>query len=198
MTLQPLRPAHLPDVRVSGDTSIDPSAAIAPGAILCAAPNSRIVIGAGVCIGMGVILNAYAGTIEVGAGASLGPGVLIVGRSQVGANACIGGATTIFNADVAALQVLPAGSLLGDPSRRVEVLPPTAELEPESAAVDDPWAEAGEAATGDRAPEPPAAATGLAREKTAGAPVFGKVYVNQLLMTLFPQGQALNRHQEEA
>ncbi|NJK99266.1 MAG: carbon dioxide concentrating mechanism protein [Spirulinaceae cyanobacterium SM2_1_0] len=194
MTLQPLQPTHRPDVRVSGDTIIDPSAAIAPGAILCAAPNSRIIVGAGACIGMGVILNAYAGTIELGVGASLGPGVLIVGKSQIGANACVGGASTIFNADVAALQVLPAGSLLGDVSRQVEVL-----AAPEAAAIADPW----------ELPEQTAPVETLAATvnkpppvveqritKAPGVPIFGKVYVNQLLMTLFPQGQTLNQREE--
>jgi len=191
MTLQPLHLARQADARIVGLVEIDPSAAIAPGAILCAAPNSRIVIGAGACIGMGVILNAYAGTIELGPGASLGPGVLVVGRSTIGANACIGGASTIFNADVADLQVLPAGSLLGDPSRRVEVLPPSA-----AAKLDDPWetpsAEAGAAAASE--PEPSGAGE---LGKVTGVPVFGKVYVNQLLMTLFPQGQQFNRRDEQ-
>ncbi|NEO26596.1 MAG: hypothetical protein F6K03_06785, partial [Kamptonema sp. SIO4C4] len=70
---------------------IDPSAAIAPGAILNAAPNCQIWIGPGVCLGMGVVLNAYRGNISLETGVSLGPGVLIVGHSTVGANTCVGG-----------------------------------------------------------------------------------------------------------
>ncbi len=192
MTLQPLHLASRLDVRLGGNLEIDPSVAIAPGAILWAAPHSRIIIHAGACLGMGVILNAYAGTIELGPGVSLGPGVLIVGKSKIGANACIGGASTIFNADVAAMHVVPAGSLLGDPSRQVEVLPASAsEAEADLA---DPWETP--AAAVDAEPPTPAAPTPAAPSEP-GAPVFGKVYVNQLLMTLFPQGQTLNRHEEQ-
>jgi carbon dioxide concentrating mechanism protein CcmN len=104
---------------VSGDVSIDESAAIAPGVILQADPNSRIIISRGVCIGMGCILHARDGTLEIEPGAILGTGVLIIGRGKIGENACIGSASTIFNASITRSQMLPAGSLIGDTSRPI-------------------------------------------------------------------------------
>lgn len=118
---------HLPTLPLSsnfhvyteGDVSIDASAAIAPGVILRAGSDSKIVIAAGVCIGMGSILNAHGGTLEVEAGANLGAGVLIVGKGTIGANTCIGAVTTIWNASVEPWQVVPAGSVVGDQGRQV-------------------------------------------------------------------------------
>lgn len=214
MSLQPLQLANIPHVRIVGEVTIHPSAAIAPGAILQAAPNSQIVIAAGACVGMGVILNAYDGAIELEAGVSLGAGVLVVGRSKIGANTCIGGATTIYNADLDALQVIPAGSVIGDPSRRVELIsepeihlpaseenlsepsdrqPEQSEEIPESPTdldIEDPWASEAEEMmelAADLAAETTIEPSEQGLQKPSGAPVFGKVYVNQLLLTLFPE-----------
>jgi carbon dioxide concentrating mechanism protein CcmN len=73
---------HLPPLPLSsnyvdteGEVSIDPSATIASGVILRAATDSKIIIGAGVCIGIGSILTASQGILEVEAGANLGAGV---------------------------------------------------------------------------------------------------------------------------
>lgn len=107
-------------VCTSGDVTIHPSAAIAPGVILQAAPNSRIIIAEGVCVGMGAVLNACEGTIEIDNGATLGAGVLVVGCGKIGSRACVGAATTIFNQSIVPWQVVPAGSLIGDSSRSVE------------------------------------------------------------------------------
>jgi len=120
MHLPSVRPIDFLDIYVSGDVTIDESAVIAPGTILKAAPNSRIVIGAGVCVGMGTILNACDGAIALEEGATLGAGVLIIGQAKIGKNACIGSATTIFNASIDPIAVIPAGSLLGDASRQAE------------------------------------------------------------------------------
>jgi len=73
--LQPL--VNRSDNYFSGNAIVHPSAAIGPGVILQAAPDSRIVIGEGVCIGSGAIINAYQGTIEVENGAVLGSGVCL-------------------------------------------------------------------------------------------------------------------------
>ncbi|HEY9610211.1 hypothetical protein [Allocoleopsis sp.] len=99
--------------------SIDPSAAIAPGVILRAAPDSKIVIAAGVCIGMGSLLHAHGGTLEVEAGANLGAGVLIVGKGKIGSNACIGSVTTVLNSSIAPWQVVPAASVVGEKGRQI-------------------------------------------------------------------------------
>jgi carbon dioxide concentrating mechanism protein CcmN len=111
---------------ISGEVNIHPSAVLAPGVILQAAANSRIIIGAGVCIGMGSILQVNEGTLEIEAGANLGAGFLMVGQGKIGASACIGAATTVFNCSVAPGQVVPPGSILGDDSRQ------TGEAEPQS------------------------------------------------------------------
>ncbi|MBE9114357.1 carbon dioxide concentrating mechanism protein [Lusitaniella coriacea LEGE 07157] len=194
MPLQPLQFFDPPRVQVSGDVSIHPDAAIAPGVVFLAPPNSRIIIAGGACIGMGVILHANGGAIEIEAGASLGTGVLMVGAGKIGANACIGSSTTIFNASVSPMQVVPPGSLIGDSSRSA-----TSQTEsPE------------ESQNSNHAPSqnshPPSDAiaqeesTAVEEEKTndeeleekvdpkpPGTPVYGQVRVNQLLFSLFPQ-----------
>jgi carbon dioxide concentrating mechanism protein CcmN len=118
-------------IYVEGDVSIDPSAVIAQGVILQAAPDSKIIIAAGVSIGMGSILHAQGGTLEVEANANLGAGVLIVGKVKIGKNACIGSITTIWNYSVDPWEVVPAASILGDKGRKIadisdsEALPST-------------------------------------------------------------------------
>ncbi|MGK7903389.1 MAG: transferase [Hormoscilla sp.] len=119
MYFPPLQPLNNSQYHVSGDVKIDPSAAIAPGVLLQAELDSRIMIAAGVCIGMGTIVHAIAGTVAVEYGASLGAGVLIVGFSKIGANACVGSMTTIINSDIEQGKVVAPGSLLGDDSRKL-------------------------------------------------------------------------------
>lgn len=134
MQLPLLQPIANMQSYVSGDVTIDPSAAIAPGVLLIADANSRIVIAAGACIGMGSIIDARDGTLEIETGAVLGAGVLVVGQGKIGANACIGSATTIFFDSIAARQVVPPGSLIGDSSRQI-IVPLTAETATNSASA---------------------------------------------------------------
>ncbi|MBE9040410.1 hypothetical protein IQ235_06355, partial [Oscillatoriales cyanobacterium LEGE 11467] len=119
MPLQPLQPAIDERACVRGDVTIHPSAAIATGVILQAQPNGRIEIAAGACLGMGVVVHSGSGRLTIGAGANLGAGVLVVGECSIGENACIGAATTLFNATVAPQQIVAPGSLVGDSSRQV-------------------------------------------------------------------------------
>ncbi|MDZ8239182.1 MAG: transferase [Nostoc sp. ChiQUE01a] len=119
MSVPPLRLSNNFDSYMSGEVTVHPSAVLAPGVILQAAANSKIVIGPGVCIGMGSILQVHEGTLEVEAGANLGAGFLMVGKGKIGANACIGSATTVFNCSVEPGQVVPPGSILGDTSRQI-------------------------------------------------------------------------------
>lgn len=116
---------------VSGDVAIAPGAAIAPGVLLQADPDSQIVIGVGVCIGMGSILHASGGRLTIGDGAMIGAGVLIVGAIGIGDRVCIGSATTISNRSVGSGTLIPPGSLLCAES--------APSPQPESAA--DPWEE---------------------------------------------------------
>lgn len=121
MYLPPLQPVVNSDIFICGDVEIHPTASVASGVILQAAPESRIVIGADVCVGMGVIVNAYGGEINIESGATLGAGVLIIGQCQIGSNACIGTTTTIFNASVESMKVVTPGSIIGDNTRCVEI-----------------------------------------------------------------------------
>lgn len=125
------------DTYIHGDVIIHPSAVLAPGIILQAATNSRIVIGAGVCLGMGSILQVSEGILEIEAGANLGAGFLMVGQGKIGANACIGAATTVFNYSVAPGQVIASGSILGDTSRQV-VEPSAEEPDPSNSQPEKP------------------------------------------------------------
>ena len=118
MFVPPLRPINNIEPFISGEVTIHPTAIIATGVILQAAPNSKIIIGPGVCIGMGSILQVDKGILEVEAGANLGAGFLMVGQGKIGANACIGSSTTILRCSVDMGQVVPPGTILGDTSRR--------------------------------------------------------------------------------
>jgi carbon dioxide concentrating mechanism protein CcmN len=135
MSVSLLRLGDRFDAHIHGDVIIHPSAVLAPGIILQAATNSKIVIGAGVCLGMGSILQVSEGILEIEAGANLGAGFLMVGEGKIGANACIGSATTVFNCCVAPGQVIPSGSILGDTSRQMVV--PSA-VQPESSTNSQP------------------------------------------------------------
>lgn len=119
-----------PDVYVSGDVTIDPSATLAPGVILQAAPESRLRIAAGVCVGRGVVIQAYQGILEIEAGVVLGSGVLILGAGTLGENACIGSETTIFESSIEPEQVVAARSVIGDRSSGLEPEPVSIPPEP--------------------------------------------------------------------
>jgi len=118
MHLQPLRSPEL-STYLSGDVVIHHDAVIAPGVLMLADPGSRIIIGAGVCIGLGAILHAHGGDLTIEAGATLGAGVLIVGAGCIGANTCVGATTTVFNTSIDRGQLIPPASLLGDASRQI-------------------------------------------------------------------------------
>ncbi len=218
MYLPPLQPVSNSDIYVSGDVTIHPGAAIAPGAILQAAPNSRIAIGAGACVGMGAVLNAYQGAIEVESGAVLGAGVLVIGKGKIGANACIGAATTIFNSSIESMAAVPAGSLIGDPSRQVAAISELETVTSVQSAVDaespsqKPELVTDEASAVDAESPPPQPETISEPEVEVApnssepepsppkekVPVVGQIYINKLLLTLFPHGQSLNHRDRES
>jgi carbon dioxide concentrating mechanism protein CcmN len=182
-----LRPVSTSHYYISGDVTIQAGVAIAPGVLIQADPNSRIVIKTGACIGIGSILHAYSGTLEVGEGANIGAEVLLVGAVKIGANACIGAATTIYNGSVEWGQMIPPGSLIGDPSRRPEELtvtdtviyPPAQET---SVEVQESSPPAAPLATPENSPA-------NLETQASGVNVYGQVYVNQLLVKLFPNRQ---------
>lgn len=178
LQLQPVSTSHY---YISGDVTIQSGAAIAPGVLIQADPDSRIVIKKGACIGLGSVIHACQGTLEIGEGANIGAAVLLLGQVTIGANACIGSATTILNSSVELGKVIPPGSLIGDTSRSLDELQATdtvvydATTSPPAAAVPvlpttDPPATV----------EPPGAI------ESSGMNVYGQVYVNQLLVKMFP------------
>jgi carbon dioxide concentrating mechanism protein CcmN len=179
MNVLPLHPQPHQDVYVSGDVTIHPNAAIAPGVLIQAEGNGRVVIGSGVCIGMGTVIHAHDGLLEIQSGAVLGAGVLLMGASSVGAGASIGSSSTVINTQITGQTIVPPGSLLGDRSRpvsREEVTETTVVVEEVAAA---PVVE----------PEPPPAATTTEQNGSGVVPVthvYGQAYVSQLLSTLLP------------
>ncbi|WP_373538183.1 carbon dioxide concentrating mechanism protein [Microcoleus sp.] len=211
MYLSPLQLSSNSQILMSGDVVVNESAAIAPGVILQADPGSRISIAAGACIGMGTILHAREGDLDIGAGAILGAGVLVVGAGTIGENACIGAATTLINPSIDKLQILPAGSLIGDTSRQVpaevtaEAAPepetPEASTPPVEPPVDRPIepepAQTQPQTPPETAPEQPSDAASE-QPQPANTPtiLYGQAHINQLLGTLFPHRQAFNRSQE--
>ena len=110
--LPPLEP--IGDFRsyVCGDVVIDPTAAIASGVLIQADQGSRITIAASVCIGMGTVIHAQDGLLEIGIGAALGAGVLVYGTSKIGENCCIGASSSIVRAVIAKGAIVPPCSLI--------------------------------------------------------------------------------------
>jgi carbon dioxide concentrating mechanism protein CcmN len=239
MSLPPVPIEHNSEFFVSGNVTIHETAAIAPGVILQAAPHSQIIVREGACVGKGTVLNAYAGTIEIEAGAILGAGVLLVGRVTIGASACIGAATSIFNSSVEASAMIPSGSLLGDHSRRwnadeiseenplkSQQISNKSQSKPET--IPSPWDE--ELMTGGSSsekqekseksvisPENTPSATPTEEIPTNTEPesihfvspvtpeqggslqkptVIGKVYINQLLLSLFPEREFFKQNSQ--
>jgi carbon dioxide concentrating mechanism protein CcmN len=127
MFVSPLQLLSNSQIYVSGDVTVEEGAAIAPGVILQAEPNSKIRIGAGACIGLGTIIHARQGTLVIEAGVILGTGVLIVGAGKIGANACIGSGVTILNPAIKDSEMLAAGALIGDQSRQLGAMPKVSE-----------------------------------------------------------------------
>jgi len=196
-------------VYVQGDVTIDPSAVISSGVILRANPESRIIIAPGVCIGAGSVLHADQGTLEIETGVNLGTGVLVVGHGTIGANACIGSLTTIWNASIERLTVVPAGSVVGDVGRQVAEVctpaaPPVDSSNPPEAVNHSPKI-ASPPSPSPEQPEqpninPPVNSQRRSSESTteeepesANSPaensVYGQGSVDRILKTLFPYNQ---------
>ncbi|MEA5597432.1 hypothetical protein [Rivularia sp. UHCC 0363] len=128
-------------IYISGDVVVHPSAAIASDVLLQADPGCCLTIAAGVCIGQGAVLHACGGNLTVELGTTLGRAVLLLGRGQIGPDACIGACSTVWNCSIAAGEILPPNSLMGDIGRRV-VLEASAPAVPPAEAdlAADPWA----------------------------------------------------------
>ena len=212
MYLSPLQLSSNSQILMSGDVVVNEGAAIAPGVIMQAEPGSRISIAAGACIGLGVILHAREGTLEIEAGVILGAGVLVVGAGTIGTSACIGAGTTLIDPCIDQMQIMPAGSLIGDTSRQASAeataaAPTAAPTSPETPeATTPPVAPPIEPPSPAQTPPQTAPETATdAPESTAAEPpqpgetptiLYGQAHINRLLGTLFPHRQAFNRSEE--
>jgi carbon dioxide concentrating mechanism protein CcmN len=168
---------------ISGDVSIHESATIAPGVILQADPESRIIIGAGVCIGSGSVLHAHKGTVEVAQGVTIGTKVLLIGSLKIGENACIGSASTLFNCSLVEGQVLPPSSLLGNCGRQVAEID-TAEAAPIPAPEQSP---SPDASTDDS--QPSAEWSVFEASGRVKGQVYGQVYVSRIIAKMMPHSK---------
>ncbi|KAF3888419.1 MULTISPECIES: LbetaH domain-containing protein [Nostocales] len=191
MSVPPLRLRDSFDSYIGGEVIIHPSAVIAPGVILQAAPNSKIIIGSGVCIGMGSILQVHEGILEVGAGANLGAGFLMVGQGKIGANACIGAATTVFNCSVDSGQVVAPGSVIGDSSRRMtlgaELIGDTEEPQLSASPSSSSSTELEQPPANPDSPAPTTTEETSTNSSTGtGTFIYGQQNIQQLMITLFP------------
>jgi carbon dioxide concentrating mechanism protein CcmN len=197
------------DILIHGDVEIHPTASLAPGVILQAAPDHKIFIGANVCVGMGVILNAGWGSITVENGVTLGSGVLIIGESKIGNNACIGTATTIFQTSIAPMTVINPGSIVGDISRQVVTRDSKTETQKSNKSASNNKSNStsfnnnrvetnGSKSANDNSNVKSDSSVNLetgqnkdAVERQQGS-VVGQAYINQLLVTLFPHKKAVD------
>lgn len=194
------------DILIRGDVEIHPTASLAPGVILQAASNNKILIGANVCIGMGAILNAGWGSITVEHGVTLGSGVLIIGETKIGNNSCIGTATTIFQTAIAPMSVVNPGSIIGDvsrqPSTQEKINNTTTQTVnnsvQKSTSFDNNRVETNGAKSANDSNNvaPNSSIDGETAQNKDGietqSPVVGQAYINQLLVTLFPHKKAID------
>jgi carbon dioxide concentrating mechanism protein CcmN len=191
MHLPPLPPTDATCYHKVGNVIIHPSAAIAAGVLLCAEQDSSIQIGAGACIGMGSILHAQGGRLEIAEGAIVGAGALVMGSSKIGIHACVGAASTIINSEVASGAVVPPGSLLGDTSRQGLTSPPTATASP--GFTPQPFAPESLNGNEHSALVPSGSETAIAPQRNTT--VSGVDYINRLKGKLFPEAEVSTHSQ---
>lgn len=190
---------------VIGDVQVDELALIAPGVLLYAEPGCQIQIGPGVCIGMGCVIHARGGDLEIGAGTSLGTGVLLWGAGKIGSQTCVGANSTLINPELGSTAVVAPASLLGDASRQVTVtatatvtvektaiektsVAVTAELPVEALPIED-LPEKVSLEVEQVTTNPPEANPPATHPPAASRGVVGKDYVQQMMGKMFP-GQA--------
>jgi carbon dioxide concentrating mechanism protein CcmN len=184
MYLPPLQAMHDSQTRRIGNVTIHPSVAIAPGVLLQAEEDSQIMIAASVCIGMGSVIHAYGGVLEIQEGVNLGAGVLIIGSGVIGSYACIGTSSTIIESSISSQQILPPGSLLGDHSRSAQPGAVSIPAVAQSPSSPDPWHSESSyhsAVSAMQSGTPQSSSSGNGKKT-----VHGKDYVNNLLSTLLP------------
>ncbi len=193
--MQPLQPIQEGHFCISGNVTIAPSASIAPGVLLQADPNCQLVIAANVCIGAGSVIHAHHGILEIASGVTVGAGVLIV-SGRIGADACVGARSTLWNVEIAAEQVVPADSLMGETGRTTEIAAEQADQVVPTDSLSSEPDQTGDAIepSAELERSPAAAATDpiLADPPRSGVVIYGKVGLNRLMESLFPYRQSLN------
>ncbi len=192
-----LRPISTSHYYTSGDVTIHAGVAIAPGVLIQADPNSRIVIKSGACIGIGAILHASNGVVEVGEGANIGAEVLLVGQVQIGGNACVGAATTIINSTIAQGQIVPPGSLIGDPSRPATELQVTNTVLFPAAEPPAPLPVTPTTPITPSDPQPENTTLTAPNDEKPNVNVYGQMYVNRMLVKMFPHHARANSEQPD-
>ena len=193
-----LMPVSTTHYFVSGDVTIHAGAAIAPGVLLQADPGSRIVIHQSACVGLGSVIHARDGAIELGEGVIIGAGALLVGNVTVGDRACVGSGTTVMNRSIERLSIVPPGSLLVSENHQ-----PEAVKEPET--LEDVWQDNGSkpqtevAQTNGAKPtvEPqdlvePQESDEIESPVSQNGEVYGQAYVNRLLGRMFPNQKSMD------
>ncbi len=198
-SLQPVNSSHF---CISGDVTIHPTAVIASGVLLQADPEARVIIGAGVCLGLGTVIHAHQGTLEVEAEVTIGAGVLMIGAGKIGTSACIGAASTLWNHSIARGEIVPPLSLLGVPDERSSEKQ-SSELQPtEITVVESPSAPS---ASLTNAQDAPNGTLDLTANQPAGeiqvsfsTPVYGQANLSRLLSTLLPHRQRFLNSGEDA
>jgi carbon dioxide concentrating mechanism protein CcmN len=169
---------------ISGNVTLDDSAAIAPNVMLQADPGCHLIIAAGVSIGSGCVLHAHNGTLEIDTGATLGSGVLILGSGKIGANACIGSRATLIDSSIEPEYTVPPGAIIGDRSRQdASTQPPNTQSQ-----------NVATASVAAETPSTPAETNGAAPVKENGKakPVHGQVYLERMMVMMFPHQQKLD------
>lgn len=196
------------DYYIGANVEVAPDVVIAAGVVLEAAPGARLVVASGVCVGVGVIVQAAGGKLVIGTGVSLGVGVLVLGQGRVNAHACIGAESTLLNPQVEAGAVIPAKSLLGVPdspqsdrpsathngqsaSAAIPDASDITDAETNGARLGDDPSQPGETENG-HSEEAPTADSAMAASPAPAKIVYGRDQVTQLMKTLFPHRDALN------
>ena len=196
--MQPLQLIREGHFCISGNVTIAPSASIAPGVLLQADPNCQLVIAADVCIGAGSMIHADHGILEIASGVTVGAGVLIIG-GRIGANACIGARSTLWNVEIAVEQVVPTDSLIGETGRTADPV----DASPEQAVATDSLGSEPDQSESEPTDDGSTPSSELERSPAATDPIladpprgsvviYGKAGLNRLMESLFPYRQSLN------
>ena len=193
MHVPSLQPVNSSQFCVSGDVTIHPTAVIASGVLLQADPEARIIIGAGVCLGLGTVIHAHQGTLEVEAEVTVGAGVLMIGAGKIGSSACIGAASTLWNHSIAHGEIVPPLSLLGVPNERSSEEQSPDRQPTDTTTVEAPIAPSASPTQVQDAPngtvDPAANQPSTAIQLSSSTPVYGQASLNRLLSTLLPHRQ---------